>query len=122
MQLLSIPSELPIRYRYHLGLSRRRGFNLTPQIYFQLKRNNLIVDTKAVTRKEGKYQVIVQQTQLNNSLRKICTATQINIDTFGNSEAIILVLEEFQRYAPKDVARQLRSLLGDLIKRYGLQA
>lgn len=110
----------PVRYHYHLRLSSRRGLNLSPQQYHQLKTIGLIIDLKQFKKRDGNYEVVQQDTVLNKQLSNICTAAERNIDKFGNSEAVIMVLDKFQTYVHPDVARQLRSLLGIMIKRNAL--
>lgn len=107
--------ETPVRCRYHLRLSRRRGFNLDPTQYSQLKEIGLIVDIEQSIVKEGGFNVLRYEASLNRHIASICTAGELT-DNYGHTEAIIFVLREFQEYVHPDVARELRSRLGDLIK------
>ena len=115
-------SEIPIRYRYHLSLSRRRGINLSPVQYHALKTLSIIVDTKQHKQQEGKRTIIKQNTLLNKQLCNICTAIELKIDGIGTTEILIKVLDEFQTIVPWQVARDLRSRLGDMIKNRALAA
>lgn len=114
--------KIPIRYTYHLQLSNRRGINLTHLQYAQLKATEIVVDGRTENKKHGQYKVIQQNCVLNRALFFKCTAFTECIDDFGAKEIVVLVLDRFRNYVHPDVAHELRSRLGDMIRKYGKAA
>jgi len=119
MKNLNLVKDLPVKQEYHLRLTAERTLKINARQYFQLKTLGIIVDKKSSFIKKAQFTINLVTTKLNSSLRHVVTAGQ-SIE--ADSDIVLLIKEELQEYAPYEVARQLRSILGLMIKRYGKAA